>query len=584
VLVTRRTCDECLAPFVGARRLICDVETNGTHPWLGHRVIGVALALPSLEHVCYFPIRHEPGGNLRWEQYRRLISLLSQRDVVYTGWNYKFDLEMLLQDGMRFPRTIEDIMLAAHYLNENDQPFELKRWGVKYLRAEAADAEAEMLALIKERLKELGLKAKKKELKGKMALLHPEELEPYACDDVRITEGLRRLMIPALKTWDLLGHWRDANDYLRIVARMEIRGLQLDVPRIHVNIAEAEQESKKAYALLVKKAGFEINPGSPAQIREWLKISSSAAPILEEMQTDESEAILAYRAWEKANGTYYRRWLEWMDADQVLHPNLNLHRVVTGRQSASDPNLHAVPRYRAEYKVKDVIVARKGYVLISADYNQAELRMGVSVAQEENMAKLFLSKPPKGKKTVDIHQLVADQLHIERDPAKTINFMILYGGGAEKLARKLKIDLRVAKEYLRRYHIEYWHFRHTSNFWANRARYQGYIRLWNGRIRHFNHPRANPKDAFNSLVQGGVAAMLEDAILALDPILRPEDVHMMLQIHDQIILECPKALVDDAVPIVIREMENFHHFLIPPKVDVKVGRRWGQLEDYEVAA
>ncbi len=584
MLVTRRTFDECLAPFVGAKRLIPDVETNGAKPWLGHRIIGVALGLPDLSHVCYFPIRHQPGGNLRWSQYRRLIALLSQPDVVYTGWNYKFDLEFLMADGMRFPRQIEDIMLACHYLNENDQPFELKRWGVKYLGEGAADEEEKLLALIKARLKEEGAKAKKAELKGHMDILRPRELEPYACDDIRLTEGLRRLAMPALKTWNLRRHWRDANEYLRIVARMELRGLQLDVPRIRKLSREAHHNSHEAYAKLVKLAGFEINPGSPKQVCKFLNITSSRAEILEEMQTEESEAILSFRAWHKANHTYYLRWLEWMDRDHVLHPNLNLHRVVTGRQSASDPNLHAVPRYRPEYKVKDVIVARKGFILISADYNQAELRVGTSVAQEENMAKLFRSKPKKGKRTVDIHQLVADELGIERDPAKTINFMILYGGGEDKLARKLKIPLLQARRYLERYHAQYWHFRHTSKFWANRARYQGYIRLWNGRVRHFNHPRANPKDAFNSLVQGGVAAMLEDAILELDPILRPMDVHMMLQIHDQIILECPIDLVDETCPIVKQAMECFDHFLIPPIADFKVGRRWGQLEDYEMAA
>lgn len=583
MLVTRTTFDDCLAPFVGARRLVVDVETNGTKPWLGHRVIGAAVALPDLSHVCYFPIRHQPGGNLRWAQYRRLISLLSQRDVVYTGWNYKFDLEMLIADGMAFPRRIEDVMLACHHLNENDRPFELKRWGVKYLDDSAADAEQEMLALVKARCKELGIRALKHELKGHMDVLWPAELEPYACDDVRTTEGLRRLAMPALRLWDLLPLWRDTNEYIRVIARMEMRGLQLDVPRIRKLIVEADQQAKVAYDALVKLAGFEINPGSPAQIRDWLKISSSAQPILEEMQTEESEAILSFRAWTKANGTYYRRWLEWMDDDFVLHPNLNLHRVVTGRQSASDPNLHAVPRYRPEYKVKDAIIARPGYTLISADYNQAELRMGVSVAREENMAKIFLSA-----EKVDIHQAVADQLGLKgkggRDIAKTINFMILYGGGADKLSRKLKIPLDAAREYLRQYHIEYWHFRHTSHFWAHRARYQGYIRLWNGRIRHFNHPLANPKDAFNSLVQGGVAAMLEDAILALDPILRPMDAHMLLQIHDQIILECPTDLLSCVTPIVKREMEAFDQFLIAPKADIKVGRRWGQLEDYDMEA
>lgn len=596
MLATRKTFADLIEGFVDQPRLIVDTETNGVKPWLGDRVIGVSMATPALDHIVYFPTRHQQGKNLRWSQYQRLISLLSQPDVVYTGWNYKFDLEFLMQDGMTFPHRIEDIMLACHHLNENDKPFELKRWCVKYADPTAKLAEDELAQKVRAEMKRLGIKvgkgAKKDAWKGYMEILHPREVSPYACDDVRSTEKLRRMALPELQQWDTpeareagfqspYRLWRQSNRYLLTVAKMELRGFQLDVPRLKKLARQSKRYEEKAYAVLTEKAGYEINPNSPKQVCAFLKISSSAKDILEEINTPECEALLSYRAWNKARTTYYERWLEWMDVDSVLHPNLNLHRVVTGRQSASDPNMHGVPRYRKEYKVKDVIVSRPGYVLLSADYNQAELRVGVSVAQEENMAKLFRSKPLPGKKTVDIHQLVADALHIERDPAKTINFMILYGGGEEKLARKLGISLIAAREYLRHYHAEYWHFKHTSRFWANRARYQRYIRLWTGRLRHFNHPLANPKDAFNSLVQGGVAEMLRVAIGRLDRIMPSYDVHMLLQIHDQIIFECPTGVEHEVIPIITRKMEHFPHWMIPPVVDLKIGDRWGQLQDYE---
>ena len=115
-----------------------------------------------------------------------------------------------------------------------------------------------------------------------------------------------------------------------------------------------------------------------------------------------------------------------------------------------------------------------------------------------------------------------------------------------------------------------------------KARYQRYIRLWTGRLRHFNHPLANPKDAFNSFVQGGVAEMLRISILRLGEILPDYRTHMLLQIHDQILFEAPEEQVDTVIPIIRETMEDFHHWMIPPKVDVKIGERWGNLEDYEM--
>ncbi len=594
MLVTRKNFDRCLSWFTDCDRLIYDTETNGLKPWGAHRVVGVSLTEPRLRRVCYFPIRHAQGENLRWSHYRRLLWLLSQRSVVYTGWNIKFDLEFLMADGMLFPRHIEDVMLGCHHLNENDKPFELKRWAVKYADADAGLSEQDLAAKVKKLMREQGIKTPKGAgtgaWKGCMYLLPPADVEPYACDDVRSTEKLRRLVVSdcGLPLWASdryprtpMQLWRDSNAYLRAIAKMEIRGMQLDVRRMHRLIREAKRNERKAYKVLVAKAGHEINVNSPKQMHAFLKVTSATKDILEELGTPEAEAVLSYRAWNKARTTYYERWLHWMDQDHVLHPNLNLHRVVTGRQSASDPNTHGVPRYRSEYKVKEAVVARPGYVLISADYNQAELRVGVSVAQEHNMAALFRSKPKPGKKHVDIHQLVADALQIERDEAKTINFMILYGGGEEKLSRKLKILVLKARKYLFKYHREYWHFKHASNFWANRARYQKYIRLWSGRIRHFNHPLANPKDAFNSLVQGGVAEMLRIAITTLARKLPKYDCHMLLQIHDQIIFECPVNLVDQVTPIIRHVMEDFPHWMIPPVADFKVGRRWATLKDYQ---
>ncbi len=582
MLVTRKNFDRCLSWFANLPRLVCDTETTGVNPWLGDHVCGVVLGTPALDRVCYFPVRHEPGNNLRRSQYQRLIQLLSRPGLILTGWNIKFDIEMLMEDGMRFPDVTEDVMLACHHLNENDKPFELKRWAVKHVDSHAADAEKEMVALIQQQMKERhGERVGKQQAKGMIWRLTPAETEPYACDDVRSTEKLRHLAIPALKTWKTLQLWRESNHYLLATTKMERRGLRLDVPLTRKYERQAIRQAAKAKLVIDNAAGYELNLNSPKQMQAFLKVTSARAEILEQLNTPEAEAILKFRAWDKAAGSYYTPWLARKDAHNVLHANLLLHGTGTGRMSSRAPgNLHSVPVYRREYKVKDVVIARPGYVLVSADYNQGELRVGTHVAKEENMAKLFLSA-----RRVDIHQAVADELGFKgpsgRQLAKTINFMILYGGGALKLSKKAGIPFGHAVAYLEHYHREYWHFRHTSRFWALRAKYQGYIRLWSGRIRHFNHPSAFPKDAFNSLVQGGLAEILRYSILRLDSIISDYDTHMLLQIHDQIIFETPKGNLDVVAPIIRAQMEDYPQFDIPPIVDIKVGRRWSQVKDYQ---
>lgn len=586
MLVTQDTFADDLAPFQGARRLVVDTETTGLHPWLGTRICGVSLATTDLSHVCYFPIRHKRGENITRRQYRQLLQMLAETPTL-TGWNLKFDLEFFFYDGLptlEDGSEAEDVMLAAHHLNENDRPFELKRWASKHVDPHAADAEKELNETIRRYGKEFGFKVYKGKEKAHISELRPEDAEVYACDDVIYTEKLRRLMIPALKQWDTLRLWRESNAYMLDTMRMELRGFQLDVASIEQSIVEARQKAKQAYQTIVDAAGYEINLDSPKQLQQWLNVTSAAKPVLEQMDTPEAKAILTYRAWSGSISKYYLPMLKWRDEHDVLHPNLKLHGTVNGRQSAVDPNTHAMPKEeKVGYEgVKRALVARQGYVLISADYNQMELRMGVSVAQEENMAKIFLyQKPPEGKRHPDIHQAVADALKIDRHAGKTINFMILYGGGVDKLARTLGIPYQQAWDYLDAYHREYWHFRHTSRFWANRARYQGYIRMWSGRIRHFNHPLANPKDAFNSLVQGGSAEVLRTAIRRITPQLKPFDAHILLQIHDQIITECPDEHADEVAEIMRVEMEDFDQFLIRPIVDLKVGPRWSDLSDLE---
>ena len=578
MLATPKNFERLLAPFRGQPRLILDTETTGLHCWTTDRVVGLSLATPDLRHRVYAPVRHEVGENITASQYRQITKLLSARGLILTGWNCKFDVEMLLQDGLRLPRTLEDVMLACHLLNENDKPFELKRWAAKHVDPSAGDAEAALEKRLRQVVKEQGIKGiDRGSLKAYIKLLDPAEAEPYACDDVYYTEVLRRLVLPHLRRWRLSDLWRESNRYLWEVLRMEMRGMKLDVALMEQYSKEAKKNYRRAEKNLFRIAGHEINPRSPKQLCAFLGTTSSRKEIVSELGTPEAEALLSYRNWFKVENDYYSVWRELRDASDVLHPNLLLHGTGTGRQSARTPPLHGTPRYRPEYKVRNVIIARPGYLILSADYQQNELRIAASLAEEEKMAAIFASGG-------DIHQAVADALRIggpdPRSIGKNINFATIYGAGASKLSLMAKIPFEEADKHLRQYRTTYWRLRYTAKAYQRLAESQGYIRLWTGRVRHFNSEIfAQPRDAFNSAVQGGGAEMLRIAICRMAPQLRKLDAWILLQIHDSVLVEVPLEQVVACAQIIKREMENFPHWMVPPVVDLKLGTSWGNMKE-----
>ena len=142
MLVTEENFDQALDGFAEESRLVVDTETTGIHPWQGDRICGVSLATPALEHICYFPFRHRLGQNLSRPYLDILIGFLNRRHLLLTGWNLKFDIEMLWFDGLPQPDYAEDVMLACHHLDENDKPFELKRWAARRIDPLQRTAEA----------------------------------------------------------------------------------------------------------------------------------------------------------------------------------------------------------------------------------------------------------------------------------------------------------------------------------------------------------------------------------------------------------------------------------------------------------
>lgn len=574
-LDTYRTAMEHLQHFPV---LVVDTETTGLEPWRGDRVAGIAIKGYGSPKSYYFAFRHGSkygeSGNLPPEKLGPLRSLLD--DKVHIGFNYGYDMKMMFVDGFKLPSKIEDVLTAAHLINENEETFKLKKLGTKYVdpQAEAAEQELDDYA------RSLGLDPKKD-----MWRLPASKVEAYACQDVVLTEKLRDFYYPHLQTWKIATIWQEVNDYLYEIVRAETLGMSLNVPLIHQYMEESAIKTAESRKVLEKLAGYAINPNSAKQLQAWLGIPSTAAEILEGMQgTPGVKELLEYRWWSKVNANYYTPFLHFAEKPSpyepldfvypvnpdVLHPNLNLTGTISGRLSASKPPMQAIPVRDEVYKVKDVFVARPGKRLIEADYGQAELRVGSHYAQDKVMSE-------KLTRGADIHTETAEENGIPRDAAKRMNFSVIYGIGKRKLAERLKIKESIAGQYLDKYHARYPGFRRLYRRCESIAQDRGYIRMFTGRLRRFNVKEAYTHKASSNLIQGSVAEMMRLAFTKCAKTFG-DSARPLLQVHDSIIFEADDERVEELLPEIHRIMEHQPWCSVPQKVDIKTGPHWGAMK------
>lgn len=594
-----------------------DTETTGLDAYARPdgaepaRICGVSV-MGHDGNSAYLPFRHGMGYNMPLNRLHDLTGLLSQRvqrgELNLMLWNAKFDLHMLAADGFvpGLKGGVEDFMLGAHLLNENEPSFGLKEYSDKYGFGRGSLDENEL----KEKIESRFGKSEGKGWKGKMWRLPAEDVAPYAETDVILTRLAALAQRPALEQWNLANLYAEVNDYMLLLWRSERRGVKLDRARI------AEQMEKigptrlhvfdEIIAFVRQRTGSDLNPiiepdrfGAKGQVlkkKERLTFNPNSVPqlqavtgwegtdvkFLEGLEVDDplkgfAELVLDYRVASKMSGTYYDAYLSKLDEYDVLRPNYNLHGTVNGRLSGSNPNLQNVPRFTERRPVKNVFIARDGYVLVEMDYEQAELRIATHYAKESRMRDVFLAGE-------DPHGATATKLGIPRFVAKTLNFLIIYGGGVRAVVKTLKCDEATAKAYLRGYHNLYTQFSVFSKAMEGLAIRDGYIRMPTGRIRHFNSWKryrweAEPRKAMNSYVQGTASEMLRIGMMRLDDEIRQQqiDAHMLLQVHDSLLLEVRPHELPRLVPLMQRVMTGFG-FDPAPAIEIKSGAQWAPME------
>jgi DNA polymerase-1 len=409
-----------------------------------------------------------------------------------------------------------------------------------------------------------------------------------------------------LAAHDMEGLFRDLETPLAaVLAEMELTGIALDVPALQRQAQELDETLTRLLAEIYELAGGEFNVGSPPQLREVLferlKLStkgvrrgktglSTDVDVLTKLAAEHAlpAKILEWRALAKLKTTYVDALPALIDPTSGrLHTSFNQTVAATGRLSSSDPNLQNIPVRTAEgRRIRAAFIAAPGRRLLSADYSQIELRLLAHLSGDPALTAAFRSGD-------DIHARTAADVfgHLSapegRRLAKVINYGIVYGMGPARAARELGVSLADATAYIAEYFRRYAGVRAFLDATITQARQRGYVSTVLGRRRYL--PELGARDAavrqfaeraaVNTPIQGSAADLIKRAMLDVHARLRERalDAHMLLQVHDELLVEVVEADASAAAAVVRQAMEGVWPLNVPLRVDVHVGGSWAEV-------
>lgn len=433
-----------------------------------------------------------------------------------------------------------------------------------------------------------------------------KKIEFYAFKNYAIA-NLYNILAPKIGEQKLTSSYQNyEKPLLLILAKIEAEGVKIDTHKLHLLSQEFAKEidrnAKEVYAI----AGQEFNIASPKQLGEILfeKMNltsgkkskktgalSTGVEVLEELAEqgfDIARKILEFRKYSKLKNTYTDALPKEINVKTGrVHTYLSSISTVTGRLSSYKPNLQNIPiKTKEGRKIRECIISKPGYLLISADYSQIELRIIAEVANITNLIQAF-------KDNKDIHRITAAQvfgLKEEdvtdeiRSRAKAINFGIIYGISGFGLARQLGISRTEASDYIKSYFAAYPGIQDYMKKYIELAHTNGFVETIGGRkcfLRNINDKnpmvRAEAERlAINAPIQGSAADVIKKAMIRLDKKLLEKNYKskIILQIHDELIIEAPENEVDEVSALVKSEMEGAMNLAVSLKVDVEIGKEW----------
>ena len=390
----------------------------------------------------------------------------------------------------------------------------------------------------------------------------------------------------------------------QVLADMTRTGVLVDKDGIEQFGVKLREELEQVLTRIHMETGSAtFNPNSPKQLGEMLFDTmglphgkktqrgwSTDAETLESLREYPLvEDVLQYRAYQKLNSTYVEGLLKVIGEDGRIRSTLNQTETRTGRISSTEPNLQNIPvRSPLGREMRKFFVARDGYVLVDADYSQIELRVLAHISGDRNMIKAF-------NDNTDIHTVTASEVFdmppqlvtpIMRSRAKAVNFGIVYGIGAFSLAKDIGVSRSEADEYIKGYLRHYSGVDKYMHDVVEKAKKDGYAETMFARRRYLPELTASNANtrafgervARNMPIQGTAADIIKAAMVRVDARMRAEglEAQLLLQVHDELIVECPAAEAETVRAILIEEMEHVVDYRVPLLVDAKIGASWAE--------
>jgi DNA polymerase-1 len=497
--------------------------------------------------------------------------------------NGKFDYEVLRSQGMAKPACfIWDTMVASWLLESDRGGFGLEALGKSKLGLETIPFKAVVP-------------------RGKTFAHVPlVTAVDYAAEDADLTWQLWEYFTPLLKQAHLEELFYTLEmPLLPILAEMEIAGIHLEAEELARFALELTESIERSKGDIFDLVGHEFNIASTVQLQEVLFVErglrtgkktktgfSTDTAVLEELAPVDPvpRKILEYRGLTKLKNTYVDALPTMTDKAGRLHTTFIQTGTATGRLSSRDPNLQNIPVRELEgRRIRAAFKAGPGQVLISADYAQIELVILAHLSRDENLCQAFLSGEDVHKATAALvfgvsREAVTPEM---RRVAKTINFGVMYGMSAFRLAGELRIPRAQAGAFLDAYTTTY---AGVQSYFADTiaaAEQTGYVETLFGRRRYLPEIASRnqvikagaERVARNTPIQGTAADIVKKAMIGVDKEQLPAK--MLLQVHDELIFECPEPEAAQCAERITRVMEGVVHLLVPLKVSVETGERWG---------
>ncbi len=559
-------------------------------------MLGISLSVAENEG-CYIPIGHDyedcPEQLSMDEVITVLGPVIEENQDKIVGQNLKFDIPILSRHGINITKFLADTMLMSYVLNSTATRHGMDRLADYYLNytttkyTDVTGTASKQISFAQVKL---------------------DVATDYAAEDADITLILYNVLSPLLKEKPIQEKLLEDLEYplVHVLSRVEQNGAKIDKKKLANHSKEWSKKIDELSSAAFKIAGEEFNLDSPKQLLEIL-YEKLGLPVLKKTpkgqpSTNEDtlqrlseeyelpKIILQYRTLAKLKSTYTDSLINIENSmTKRIHTSYQQAVTSTGRLSSTEPNLQNIPIKTAEgRRIREAFVPEKGNILISADYSQIELRIMAHLSDDKNLTNAF-------NNDIDVHSSTAaevfgvsieDVSQDQRRSAKAINFGLMYGMSAFGLTRQLGIPRGEAQEYLDTYFARYTGVRDYMDNIKAKAKEDKFVETIMGRRLYLNEinaanglrRQAAERAAINAPLQGSAADIIKKAMLDIDQLLLNEmqEVKMIMQVHDELVFECPKDNADMVMQKMKDTMEKTVKLNIPLIAEAAIGYNWNE--------